>query len=289
MANEGPTMTADRPFAGKSAVVTGGAAGIGLAVARRFARAGARVGLMDRDAAALERAAAALAGEGATFHAQACDVTDAAAVRGAIARLEAALGGIDLLVNNAGITHRSAAADTDPAVLRKVMDVNFFGAVHCTQAALASLTARRGGIVAISSVAGFAPLAFRAGYVASKHAMQGYFDTLRAELEPLGVAVTIVCPTFTETGFDTRAMGADAASRPAMPWNPLGRVARPEEVADSVYEAAAARRPLAVLSPIGKASWWLSRVAPRAYAWAMRRAMGRGVEAARVDSRGASW
>ena len=90
---------------------------------------------------------------------------------------------VDLLVNNAGISHRSRSRDTDPEVIRRVMDVNFFGALACTHAALPHITRAAAWSIAISSVAGFSPLIGRTGYAASKHALHGFFDSLRTEVE----------------------------------------------------------------------------------------------------------
>ena len=100
---------------------------------------------------------------------------------------------------------------TEPAVIRRVMEVNFFGAVHCTRAALGDLVRTRGLIVAISSVAGFSPLIARTGYAASKHALHGFFDSLRTELVDSGVDALLVCPAFIATGIERNALGADGA------------------------------------------------------------------------------
>jgi short-subunit dehydrogenase len=96
------------------------------------------------------------------------------------------------------------------------MTVNFFGAMHCTHAALEPLISRRGMIIVISSVAGFAPLIARTGYAASKHALHGFFDSLRSEVEPLGVKVLLVCPSFIQTGIEKNALAGDGdlASHP---------------------------------------------------------------------------
>ena len=178
-------VVADRgeaALAGRSVVISGAAGGIGSALARRFGRAGARVGLLDLDAASLAALAGELEAGGVEALALRCDVTCLEDCRAAVGQLVAAWGGVDVLVANAGITHLSFFRDTDVEVIRRVMEVNFFGAVNCTKAALDSLQERRGHIVAISSVAGFAPLATRCGYSASKHAMHGFFDSLRAVL-----------------------------------------------------------------------------------------------------------
>ena len=252
------------PLAGKVVVITGGAGGIGRALARAFADRGARIALLDRDAEALE---AALTGD---WLAVPCDVTHADQCAVAMAQVRDALGGIDVLVNNAGISHRSAFSQTDAAVLRTVMDVNFFGSVHCTQAALPDLVRSRGRIVAVSSVAGFAPLIGRTGYAASKHALHGFFDSLRAELADAGVSVTIACPYFTDTALRTHALDGSGNANSAPPPS-MGRPLSPEDVAEDIVTACLARRRMVISGRVGRASWWVSRLAPRAYELLMRR------------------
>jgi len=177
-----------------------------------------------------------------------------------------------VLVNNAGLTHRSAFADTDPSVLRKVMEVNYFGAVHATKTALASLIERQGAIVTISSVAGFAPLLGRTGYVASKHALQGLFETLRAELRETGVDVTIVAPTFVDTPFRHRTLDGDG-SITKHPQSRVGSMLSAEQVAEAVVDAVARRRRFVVLGAVGKLTRFLVRVSPALYEWVMARSL----------------
>jgi NAD(P)-dependent dehydrogenase (short-subunit alcohol dehydrogenase family) len=172
----------ERDFAGKVVVITGAAGGLGRALARAFVAAGARIAALDRDAAGAEALAAELCGAGGQALAIACDVTDAAACGRAMDEVIRAWNRIDVLVNNAGITHRSAWRRTEPEVIRRVMEVNFFGSVHCTRTALDALIASRGLVIVISSVAGFAPLIARTGYAAAKHALHGFFESLRTEL-----------------------------------------------------------------------------------------------------------
>lgn len=249
-------------------MITGAAGGIGRALAHRFVAAGADVALLDVDEAGLARVRDELPG-GRSLTVR-CDVTDQADCERAIGEVVAQRGGVDVLVNNAGISHRSAFRETDPSVLRKVMDVNFFGAVYCTHAAIESVTARRGTVVAISSVAGYAPLVERTGYAASKHALHGLFDTLRAELNGTGVNVLLVCPSYTDTAIDRNALDGSGVVMD-QPRAVLGRMATPQEVADQVLRAVAQRRHQILISPVAKASWWVSHVAPRAYSWLMRR------------------
>jgi NAD(P)-dependent dehydrogenase (short-subunit alcohol dehydrogenase family) len=267
----------ERHFAGKTVVVTGAGGGLGAAYCRRFARAGAKLGLLDLDLARVRALGVELAAEGFECLALACDVTDEDACRRAIAAVIERFGGIDVLINNAGITHRSAFADTDSVVFRKVMDVNFFGAVLCTKAALPSLVERRGLIIAISSIAGLAPLYGRTGYAASKHALHGLFDSLRSEVAASGVDVMIVCPGFTATGIGAAALDGNGQVT-KHPQSTVGRVALPENVADTVFRAAQRRRRLLVLSAAGKATQLLTKLFPALYERLMARALRRELE-----------
>jgi NAD(P)-dependent dehydrogenase (short-subunit alcohol dehydrogenase family) len=255
-------------------VVTGAAGGIGSALAWRWARDGARLGLLDVDEAGLGLLATAMGDAGHDVLAIPCDVTVADACEAAVQAVIARFGGVDVVVANAGRTHISFVVDTDPAVFRRIMDVNFFGAIHVTRAALPSLVERRGRIAVLSSVAGFAPLCGRAGYAASKHALHGFFESLRGELAAEGVSVTMVCPSFVRTGIGARALGADGG--PArQPRTELGRPLEPGAVADALVRAVRRRRRLVVLGAVGRASWWVSRLAPRVYEALMARGWAR--------------
>ena len=259
-----------REFAGRVVVVTGAAGGLGRALVLAFAAAGARVAALDRDAALLAQAAFP---DEAQVLRLACDVADEAACLRALAEVRRARGGVDVLVNNAGITHRSAFAQTRPEVIRRVMAVNFFGALHCTHAALADLIARRGLIIAVSSVAGFAPLVARTGYAASKHALHGFFDSLRSELEPLGVQVLLVCPSFIRTGIEGNALAGDGTPV-RHPQAIVGRRSTPEAVAARIVRAAARGQRLLLPDRVSRLAWWVSRLAPRFYARQMARRLG---------------
>jgi short-subunit dehydrogenase len=153
------------------------------------------------------------------------------------------------------------------------MEVNFFGAANLTRDALAHIIARRGFIVAISSVAGFAPLTGRSGYAASKHALHGYFDSLRSEVEGAGVGVTLVCPSFIRTGIGSAA--TDGSGAPVSgPRITTGGESSPEEIAERVYAAVAAGQKLLLPDATARKAWWLSRLAPEFYARIMKRRVG---------------
>jgi short-subunit dehydrogenase len=197
------------------AVVTGASSGIGLATARALARAGARLALVSRSEARLQVAVVKVAGDAAggllplTFP---CDVSDPAAVRAMAAGVLRDAGTPDIVVNNAGIGHWGPVVDMPLERLRAVLDVNFFGAVHCTRAFLpAMLERRRGTIVFVSSGFGEVAFPYTAAYCASKHALNGFAGSLRAEVEPLGVRVLLVLPGRTRTEFfEANAYPADA-------------------------------------------------------------------------------
>ena len=259
-----------RDFLGKVVVITGAAGGLGRALARAFAAAGARIAALDRDVAGVEALAAELRGEGRQTLGLACDVTDAAACERAMGEVIRNWGRIDVLINNAGITHRSAYRRTDPAVIRRVMEVNFFGSIHCTRAALDALLESRGLIIVISSVAGFAPLIARTGYAAAKHALHGFFESLRTELADDGVGVLMVCPSFIATGIDRNALGGDG--QPARHGQQIvGARAQAEDIAAAILHAAGNGKHLLLPGRMAKLAWWVSRLAPGYYARAMAR------------------
>lgn len=257
-------------FEKKVVAVTGGASGIGAAICRRFAQAGAHIALLDLDGEGAECLARELEGRGARALGLRCDVSREEECSDAIGTILRSFGGIDVLVNNAGITQRSAFVDTQIGVYRRVMDVNFFGSLCCTKAAIASLVERRGLVIVIESIAGVAPLLGRSGYCASKHALHGLFTTLRAELRGAGVGVIIVCPGFVRTNLQSRALGGDGRVT-AHPQSTVGKQISPEEVAEAVYRGARRRKGLILLTPVGILTYWLSRIAPLVYERLMAR------------------
>jgi short-subunit dehydrogenase len=142
------------------------------------------------------------------------------------------------------------------------MDVNFFGSLYLTKAALPSLMDSKGQIIVISSIAGFAPLLGRPGYAASKHALQGLFSSLRPELFPYGITVTIACPGFTKTGIDKNALDWDG-SKTLHPQSTVGKVADPWETSGVIISGAMNNRPFVIHSTIGRITYLMMKVAPR--------------------------
>lgn len=271
LAREQGTVT--RELKGRVVLITGAAGGLGAALCQRYAAAGAKISALDLDAAKLDTLTTSLRATGAEALALPGDITDPAACKAAVAATLVHFGALDGLINNAGISHRSLLADTDPEVIRRVMEVNFFGAANLTQAALAHIVARQGFVVAISSVAGFSPLTGRTGYAASKHALHGFFDSLRSEVEGAGVGVTLVCPSFIRTGIGVAA--TDGSGAPvSSPRITSGVESLPDEVAEKIYEAVAAGRNLLLPDATARKAWWLSRLAPGLYARIMKGRVG---------------
>jgi NAD(P)-dependent dehydrogenase (short-subunit alcohol dehydrogenase family) len=266
-------MAAQRSYQGRTVVVTGAAGGLGRALCRCFGAAGAQVVALDIDGARAQALAADLQALGVAALGLACDVSDEAACRAAMARATEAFGGIDVLVNNAGISARCLLRDARPEVTRRVMAVNFFGAVMATHAALPQLIARQGQIIVVSSIAGFSPLVGPTAYAASKHALHGFFDSLRSELHGEGVDILLACPSFIATGIEAAALGGDARTLGA-PRQTTGAEASPDEVARRIVRAAQTRQRLCLPAPTARLAWWISRLAPRTYERLMLRRVG---------------
>lgn len=257
-------MAGKEVFRDKVVAVTGGASGIGAALCRAFGGAGARVAVIDMDGAAADEKARELAAGGIEAMGLKCDVTDREQCDASIGAVIDRFGGIDILVNNAGITQRGAFAETDVSVFRRVMEVNFFGSLYCAKAALASLVERRGMIIVTSSHAGYGPLLGRTGYSASKHALHGLFESLRSEVRPLGLHVMMVCPGFTKTSLQTRALGPDGSVTKHRQ-STVGGMDDPDHVARAVLQGARRRKNIIILTPVGKLTYFLCRVAPALY------------------------
>ncbi|MCP3944267.1 MAG: SDR family oxidoreductase [Desulfobacteraceae bacterium] len=263
-------MSKNWSFKDKVIIITGGAGGIGKAIGKRFASAKANVVLLDMDRDNLEACVSEFAKNGYSITTVLCDVTNESECKFAIDDVIKLHGGIDVLINNAGITHRSLFIDTDVSVFKKVMDVNFFGSLYCTKAAIHSLIERNGLIVANESIAGIAPLLARSGYSASKHAMHGLFTSIRAEVRSKGVRVMIVCPGFIQTPMQTKALGKDGNILTS-PRSDMGKPDTPENTAENIYQGAVKGKNLIIITPVGKLAYWISRIAPVIYEKLMTR------------------
>ena len=191
--------------------ITGASSGIGAALAEAFSAAGAAVVLSGRREAALREVAGRLQAETLVLP---FETTDIAALPAIVARAKDWRGGIDVLVNNAGVSQRSLALDTSLDVYRRIMEVDFFAPLALTQAVLPGMVERRAGhVVAVSSIAGKLGTPLRTAYCAAKHAMVGWCDALRSEMAAYGIAVTNVAPGSVRTQIAVNALTADGTAR----------------------------------------------------------------------------
>jgi short-subunit dehydrogenase len=241
--------------AGRVAVVTGAAGGIGSALCRELAAAGGRVGLLSRTPEKLARVADGLRQAGASLSVRAVDVRDRGAVAAAVAAVQAELGPADLLIHNAGVGRTTDAAAPDLDDLEEMLRVNYLGGVYAVEAVLPGMLARGGGrVVAVSSLGARRGMAWSAGYSASKAALATYLESLRPALRRRGVSVTTVFLGFVRT-----------AMTDALPLALPVLMMSPERAARGILRAAVARRREASL-PRHQA--WGMAVLRRLPAWA---------------------
>lgn len=225
-----------RRFADRRALVTGGAAGIGLATARALAAEGARLALLDIDAPRLDETAGELRGTGAEVHALAASVADPDAVRAAFAELDSRWGGLDILVNNAGVIGKRAALDLTDEAWSRVMRINLDGVFYCAREAGRRMVAQgSGAIVNLGSIYSLVAAPERLAYCASKAAVAAMTKVLAIEWAAHGVRVNAVAPGYVETDLIAAAVRAgEIDTVPLARRTPVGRLARPDEIARAI-------------------------------------------------------
>ena len=243
-------------------ILTGASEGIGRALALALAARGARLALAARDRERLETLAQECRALGGEARALPTDVTNAQDCEWLVAETVKAFGGIDVVVHNAGVTMWSRF-DTlqDLSVFERIMEVNYFAPVRLTALSLPHLKQSKGLLVAVASLAGLTGVPERSGYAASKHAMIGFFDSLRIELRGSGVDVSVVAPDFVVSEIHKRAIGPDG--------EPLGespmvqsKIMTATECAARIARAIEKRERLVVMSTRGRLGRWLKLLAP---------------------------
>ncbi|MEO9782102.1 MAG: SDR family NAD(P)-dependent oxidoreductase [Sedimentitalea sp.] len=246
----------------RTAVISGGAGGLGRALAERLQARGYRTILLDLNVDGLDETACQLP--------IACDLTDPeqlAAAKGLILR---DCPSIDLVIYNAGITQIGAFSDMQESTHRKVFEVNYFSATALASALLQPVRAAGGTHLAISSVAGFAPLFHRTSYAASKHALEGFFKSLRSEEAPHGVRCQIAAPSFVATNVGNAQLRADGTSRPGAAPDGVDYMTA-EQAADAIVRGLDRRAPLIPVGRVALLAWWINSLSPRLFQHLMER------------------
>ncbi len=245
----------------KIVIVTGASSGIGLACAREFAFSGARIVMGARNIEIMESVVRELNNSGFEAVAVKTDVSREAECKILVEAAVERFGGVDVLVNNAGISMRALFEHTSPVVLKKLMDVNFWGTVYCTKFALPYLLERKGSVVGVSSVAGYVGLPARTGYSASKFAMHGFLEALRTENRKKGLHVLIAAPGFTESNVRKSALMADGSQQGGSPREEK-KMMPAEKVAAHIRKAVEKRKSSKVLTFEGKFTVLMKKFAP---------------------------
>lgn len=245
----------------KVVLITGGTSGIGKALAFAFGRAGASVVITGRNEENLQATGEALTAQHIENLALVADVSREADCARMVSQTISRFGQLDILINNAGISMRALFQDVDLAVIRQVMDINFYGTVYATKYALPHILQTKGSVLGISSIAGYRGLPGRTGYSASKFAMHGFLETLRTEVLEKGVHVMIACPGFTASNIRNTALTAQGQVQGQSPLDE-GKIMSAEEVADRILKATRQRKRDLVMTTQGKLTVFLNKWLP---------------------------
>jgi dehydrogenase/reductase SDR family protein 7B len=252
-------------FKGKVVWITGASSGIGESLARRFASAGSRLILSSRREDELKRVAASCSGaEWVTV--LPLDLSKPEAMSSAVRQALSVAGNINVMVHNGGVSQRAFAADTVYEVDERIMRTNYLGPIALTKALLPSMQAQRQGhFIVLGSVLGKFGLPGRSAYCASKHALQGFFDTLRAEVWKDGIQVTMVLPGWVRTNVSKNALNADGVPHGVMEAGTAGGVS-PDFCADRIFSAAeSGKAETTVVKWRESAALYLNRLGPRLF------------------------
>ncbi len=247
-------------FNNKVVAITGGSDGIGKALIEALIPLGAKVATCGRNQDKLYSLQVKFSG--APLHTVVADVSKYEDCQLFINSTIETFGPIDILINNAGVSMRALLADLELDVLKKVMDINFYGTVYCTKLALNSILQQNGTIVGISSIAGYRGLPGRSGYSASKFAVNGWLEAVRTELLHTGTNVMWVCPGFTSSNIRNAALNSQGDSHGETPMDE-GKLMSAETCAQHILRAIEKRKRTLVLTFTGKRAVFLNRFFPR--------------------------
>ncbi|MCK6616849.1 MAG: SDR family oxidoreductase [Cyclobacteriaceae bacterium] len=246
----------------KVVVITGGSSGIGKALAFEFGRHGSKILITGRNADELSRTVTELQQNGITAHGLQADASVEDDNKMMAAEAIRLYGTIDVLIANAGISMRALFEEVDLEVVKKVMDINFYGVLYAAKYCLPEIVKNKGSVVGISSIAGYRGLPGRTGYSASKFALNGFLEVLRTEYLKRGVHVLTACPGFTASNIRKRSLTKDGSSQGESPRNEQ-KMMTAEECARHIYRATVKRKRTLILTTQGKLAvflnkWWPS-------------------------------
>ena len=246
-------------FKDKVVVITGGSEGIGRALVELFLNKGAKVATCGRNFDKLYQLQSQNAGKSLLTHS-----ADVSVEQDCMSFINLVLKNyqtIDLLINNAGLSMRAEFQEVSMDTMRRLMDVNFWGAVYCTKFALPTIIKSKGTIVSVSSIAGFRGLPGRSGYSASKYALNGWMESLRTELLDTGVNVLWVCPGFTSSNIRNTALDKSGKAQGESPLDEK-KLMSAELCASYIYEAIEKRKRTLLLTFQGKKTVWVNKIFP---------------------------
>ena len=246
-------------FKNKVVAITGGSEGIGKALVDALIPLGAKIATCGRNQDKLYNLQVQYSNQ--MLHTIVADVSRYDDCKNFINSTIDTYGGIDILINNAGISMRALLQDAEVDVIRKVMDINFFGTVYCTKLALNSIIERKGIIVGVSSIAGYRGLPGRSGYSASKFAVNGWLEAIRTELLNTGVNVMWVCPGFTRSNIRNAALNNKGYAQGESPLNERDLMSS-QECAHHIIKAIEKKKRTKVLSFSGKQTVFMNKFFP---------------------------
>ena len=242
-------------------IITGGTSGIGRALAEEFGSHGSKVLITGRNKIQLEATVSALKSKGIRIEGFAADVSREEDNREMATTAINKFGTIDVLINNAGISMRALFEEVDLAVVKQVMDINFYGVLFATKYCLPEIVKNKGSIVGISSIAGYRGLPGRTGYSASKFALNGFLEVLRTEFLKRDVHVLTACPGFTASSIRKNALTKDGSKQDESP-RAEEEMMSAEECAQHIYRATVKRKRQLILTRQGKLAVWLNKLFP---------------------------
>jgi dehydrogenase/reductase SDR family member 7B len=245
----------------KVVIITGGSSGIGKAMAEVFGANGSKVFITGRNLADLHQAVGELKSKGIDAHGFQADVSIEDDNRKMAEEAIQKFGKIDILINNAGISMRALFSEVDLAVVKKVMDVNFYGVLYATKYCMPEILKNKGSVIGISSIGGYRGLPGRTGYSASKFALNGFLEVLRTEMLKKGVHVLTACPGFTASNIRKRSLTKDGSSQGESPRDEAAMMSA-EKCANYIYKATVKRKNILILTGQGKFTVFLNKFLP---------------------------